>query len=670
MRNSLGWREQPVWLRYGIAILFVACATVVRTAFQPFFAETYPFITFFPAVILVALYAGPGPGLLAVGLSALAADDWIIASGGRLRTSPSQVYAMVIFVATNILVVWTCERTRRATLGAARTEAQKERVDWRNRMLEALTTGVPLNDILDLLCLSVEAEDRSVRCSVQLVDRERKHLLHASAPSLPYFYNKQVDGIEIAEGVGACGTAAYKGQRVIVEDILTHPYWAKYQELARMADLRAVWSEPVFGSGGQLLGTFAMYYREPRSPSADEIQLIQYAAGLASVAIERRRAQEAILEARAAAELANQTKDQFLAVLSHELRTPLTPVLATVTAMETEEHLSADLQLEVSIIRRNVEMEAKLIDDLLDVTRISRGKIELYREPVDVHDCLRATLEMCLSDIKSKHIQVSLAFEASVYGVLADPTRLRQVFWNLLNNAVKFTPAQGQIALRTFNEGERLKIEIADTGVGIDPEALPRIFNAFEQGEQSKRRKFGGLGLGLCIAKTIVEMHGGVLRACSGGKNKGAVFTVELAALSIVPAANQPAQAPPKGVDKARRILLVDDHPDTLHTLAFILNKWGYAVETADSVQSALELAAKKSFDILVSDLGLPDGSGLEIMRQTKHLYGLHGCALSGYGMDEDIRQSHAAGFDAHLIKPVSFQALRSELQRLALQAA
>ena len=580
----------------------------------------------------------------------------------------------VIWINLTVVAMWaeggepTCHIAMVEDITARKRASLREH--WRNRILEALTTGAPLGSILELLVLSVEAEDTEILCSILLLDEEGKRLLHGSAPSLPGFYNEAVNGLEIGMGVGSCGTAAFTGKRVIVENIQTHPYWSPYREIARKAGLGSSWSEPILSSSGQVLGTFAIYHREPRSPGDEQIQLIQYAGSLASVAIDRKRADEAVVKAKAMAESANHAKDQFLAVLSHELRTPLMPVLATVSAMESEEGLPPEARDEVAVIRRNVEMEARLIDDLLDVTRISRGKIELHREVVDVHACLRATLEMCQAEIEAKSLVVSLEFSASVYGVWADPTRLRQVFWNLLNNSVKFARPQGLIVIRTSNEGQFLKIEVADNGVGIAPEVLPRIFGAFEQGERGRGRQFGGLGLGLSIAKTIVEMHGGQLRATSEGVNKGAVFTAELAAIPFIPVSATSVPAPPSAVEPERRILLVDDHVDTLHTMAAILKKWGYTVDTADSVHSALQLAARKQFDLLVSDLGLPDGSGLEIMKELKRLYGIHGCALSGYGMDEDIQESQDAGFEAHLTKPVSFQELRAVLHRLALEAA
>jgi len=229
---------------------------------------------------------------------------------------------------------------------------------------------------------------------------------------------------------------------------------------------------------------------------------------------------------------------------------------------------------------------------------------------------------------------------------------------------VKFTPEGGQISIRSANDDGHLKVEITDTGVGIPPEVLPRIFNAFEQGEKTTTRFFGGLGLGLSIAKAIVDLHHGSLTVSSEGKDKGATFTLELATVTAEPEPSPPSPGALTPSQQSLNILLVDDHVDTLQTLTKLLRRLGYTVATATSVRTALDLAAKESFDLLISDLGLPDGSGLDITRQVRKLYALHGIALSGYGTEEDIRQSQDAGFAEHLIKPVSFAALREAIQQ------
>ena len=375
--------------------------------------------------------------------------------------------------------------------------------------------------------------------------------------------------------------------------------------------------------------------------------------------------EDALKESKEAAEAANHAKDQFIAVLSHELRTPLTPVLATVSALQTQEDVPAPLRADMELIRRNVEMEATLIDDLLDVTRISRGKIDIHQEVVDVHASLGMTVEICQEEIKAKRLEIRLEFHADQHHAWADPVRLRQVFWNLLKNAVKFTPEGGRVTLRTYNDGNRLKIEISDTGIGIEPDVLPRIFNLFEQGEPGKIRQFGGLGLGLHIARAVVELHQGRLTAFSEGKNKGATFTVELAAIGPPEKTETPSPTV-EPQERPLRILLVEDHPDTLRVLVKLLKKWGHAVTTAETVRTAQELANGQEFDLLISDLGLPDGSGLDVMRQVKEHSGTPGIALSGFGTEEDIRQSRAAGFAEHLVKPVNIAALRMAIRQFA----
>ena len=386
---------------------------------------------------------------------------------------------------------------------------------------------------------------------------------------------------------------------------------------------------------------------------------------------ERKRTEEALLKAKTDAEAANKAKDQFIAVLSHELRTPLTPILLSSSAIETEEGVPEGIRAELGVIRRNVELEMKLIDDLLDVTRISTGKIQLHQEIVDAHGCLRNALEICQSEITAKHLNLTLRLEANQPHVWADPTRLQQVFWNLLRNAVKFTPEGGQISIQSANIDNRLHMEFSDTGIGIEPDLLLRIFNAFEQAEQGKERRFGGLGLGLSISKALVELHHGSLTAFSKGTDKGATFTLEMETVPEVKAPPvTPNATPLQQQSDSKSVLLVEDHADTLRILARMLQKWGYTVRTADCVRSALEEATKEPFDLLVSDIGLPDGSGLVIMQEVKKLYGVRGIAISGFGAEEDIRQSRAAGFSEHLVKPVSIQDMHAALQRLVLKPA
>ncbi|PYJ96150.1 MAG: hybrid sensor histidine kinase/response regulator, partial [Verrucomicrobia bacterium] len=327
----------------------------------------------------------------------------------------------------------------------------------------------------------------------------------------------------------------------------------------------------------------------------------------------------------------NLAKDQFLAMLSHELRTPLTPVLASAIALENEQALPENIQESTQIIRRNVELEARLIDDLLDLTRISRGKVQLNFEVVNAHTLLQNALEICQADIDRKHLVLRLDLDAHKVYLQADPARLQQIFWNLIKNAVKFTPEGGQICVSTSNDaGDQLHVKVVDTGFGIEPESLPKIFDAFEQAGWTQ---FGGLGLGLAISKTLVDAHKGTITAESAGRNKGATFTLIFPTCEKADARTAPAVSPTTPQRHTMRILLVEDHEDTNRSLTRLLRRRGHYVQSASTVQSALDLSKKEEFDVLISDLGLPDGSGIDLMQTLNSGRPLLGIALTGFGM-------------------------------------
>jgi PAS domain S-box-containing protein len=383
---------------------------------------------------------------------------------------------------------------------------------------------------------------------------------------------------------------------------------------------------------------------------------------------ERKVAENELRIARDIAEGANRAKDRFLAILSHELRTPLSPVLMTVAMMEEDAELPDRLRAPVAMIRRNIELETQLIDDLLDVSRVASGKLRLQLQGTHIHDVLKHALETCRSEISSKSLRVEQSLTAENDLVIGDPARLQQVFWNLLRNAAKFTPANGLISIRTSNvSNERIVVEVRDSGIGISAEVLPRVFTPFEQGETSVTREFGGLGLGLAICKAVVEIHGGIIRAHSEGPGHGSSFVAEFATsspLEVTSSTSKPASSTSPHPTR-NRILLVEDHADTAKTLARLLTRSGYQVTTAHTVASALEALAQQDFDILASDIGLPDQSGFELMERVRNRSGLVGIALSGFGSEEDIARAHRAGFAEHLVKPVSIAQLRAVLGRL-----
>jgi two-component system CheB/CheR fusion protein len=374
--------------------------------------------------------------------------------------------------------------------------------------------------------------------------------------------------------------------------------------------------------------------------------------------------------AKARAEEANRAKDHFLAVLSHELRTPLTPVLTAIALLQKDPTLSARTRTHVDIMRRNVELESRLIDDLLDLTRIAHGKLEMDRRRFDLCTVIQRAIEVCRADIEARRLHFGVDLGPRPYVVEGDPARLQQVFWNVLKNAIKFTPHEGCVGVRCRRDDGSVVVEILDSGIGLEPAEVARIFDAFAQAERSITRQFGGLGLGLAISKALVDAHDGTIEARSDGRNRGATFIVRLPTVALpdgVETASS-ATAPARTERRDRqtlRILLVEDHGDTADMIVEVLEGDGHHVETAGDVATALESALRARFDLLVSDLGLPDGSGLELMQELRARGNrLPGVAVSGYGHTHDIQRSRDAGFHSHLVKPVDPDRLLEAVDR------
>jgi PAS domain S-box-containing protein len=369
-----------------------------------------------------------------------------------------------------------------------------------------------------------------------------------------------------------------------------------------------------------------------------------------------------------AAEKASKAKDDFLAALSHELRTPLTPALAAAAYLaDNSAKFPSEFAEDVKIIKRNVQLQARLIDDLLDLTRIARGKLQLHLEPFDANVLVRDAVEIARSAILAKKLNVSTELTAKKHHVLADPIRLQQVFWNLINNAVKFTPPGGQVAIHTFNDARNhFRFEITDNGIGIERERLTSLFIPFEQADPSVTRLFGGLGLGLAITKRLVDLHKGAIEVESRGRSFGSTFRVILDALPEEAGRNGKNFRASKRPAKQLRILLVEDHQDTRHTLSRLLTHFGHQISVAADRQSALHIMASQKFDVILCDIGLPDGSGYEVLSEAKGQRPVKAIAISGFGTEADVRRSTEAGFDFHLVKPVDLRELQEVLDQVA----
>ena len=373
--------------------------------------------------------------------------------------------------------------------------------------------------------------------------------------------------------------------------------------------------------------------------------------------------------ARELAEKANRAKDDFLASLSHELRTPLNPVLMLASDQAENFELSPETRKHFEMVHKNIEMEARLIDDLLDLTRITNGKISLNERLVDASTVLRDALANVHSELNEKQIELTLNIQDDRILVYGDDVRLQQVFWNVIKNAVKFTPAKGKIVVETSLENGKFKVSITDSGIGMMPEEMDRIFGAFSQGDHvADGHRFGGLGLGLTISRRLLELHRGRIHAWSAGRNHGSSFVIELpvakvekADLELLPNGQNAPVIPFSGNN--HRILLVEDHEPARIALTHLLSRRQFRVSSAGNSAEALKICTREKFDLVISDIGLPDGSGNELMTKLRDSHALKGIALTGYGMEQDVERSQASGFVLHLVKPVNVQALEKALK-------
>jgi PAS domain S-box-containing protein len=371
--------------------------------------------------------------------------------------------------------------------------------------------------------------------------------------------------------------------------------------------------------------------------------------------------------AKIAAEKASKAKDNFLAALSHELRTPLTPALAAANYLaDNAAKLPAEFVEDVEIIKRNVRLQARLIDDLLDLTRVTRGKLDLQFEDVDAHILVHDAIDIANSAIAAKNLKLSVHLNAEEHYIRADSIRIQQVFWNLINNAVKFTPPGGKIDIRTSNDDHgRFRFEITDNGIGIEVDRQASLFAPFEQADSSIRRQFGGLGLGLAISKHLINLHNGTIEVHSRGRSYGSTFKLALDAVTKRTEKSGVDSQIPRKPAKSLRILLVEDHSDTRQTLSRLLTHFGHQISVANNTQSALEIVQSQKFDVVLSDIGLPDGSGYDVISQVKRKQPVKAVAITGFGTDEDVRRGKEAGFDFHLIKPIDFHELRNVLDKV-----
>lgn len=571
--------------------------------------------------------------------------------------------------------------------GAASDVTQRKNAEEDLRLREMLMTGqrkalelaindAPLEGSLGAIVeTAIEVLGGDVRAAVYLSNDGKTALHHVVGICADYA--EAVDGFPIGPDSLSCGLATHTGTPVLTADVREEPRWEPWIWLAERTGFRGCWSFPIHSKRERFVGKLAIYSQQPRKAGERDVQICLALSHTASVIISKHSEAEVRKQAERSLLDASRAKDKFLAVLSHELRTPLTPVLITAAMLQRREDVSPEVRGSLGVIHRNIELQSRLIDDLLDLSRITSGKLRLSIDTLNVNELVGRACEVCRPNVRERGIRLFCDLQAETPEVAADAARLQQVFWNLLNNAIKFTAEGGQIFVRTESIGDeeerKVRVTVRDTGVGIAQDDLGHIFEAFEQAAQGlddamTARRFGGMGLGLAICRALIEQHNGTVRADSSGAGKGSTFTVELPALrrQVEPRTDTRLAAPAR-LD-AMRLLVVEDHPDTADAVVMLLRHAGHTVEIARNGTEALRLAAGRTFDAMISDLGLPDMTGYQLLGQLTQQRPIKAIAMSGYGMEEDINRSRLAGFCDHVVKPASIEQLEQALRSVAMQ--
>lgn len=544
-------------------------------------------------------------------------------------------------------------------------EEATRRLESVQLITEAALSHTSINELLDEMLTRIRDVMYVDTVAILLVEEQGEELFAWAAKGL----EEEVEqGLRLPVGRGFAGRIVAVGHPVIIDDLdradVLNP-------LLREKGLKSLLGVPLLIEG-RVIGVIHIGTLHPRRFNEEDTRLLQLIADRIALVIDHARLYEVERKARAEAEEANRAKDEFLATLSHELRTPLTPIMGWIHMMRGGALSSTKTEHGLAIIDKNSQAMTRLINDLLDMSAIQSGKMQIERTTVSMTAVVQQAVETVRAEAQLRGIEIEVVpFESDTVMVFGDRTRLTQVFWNLLHNAVKFSDKGARVRVVCEADGQEARVHIEDAGLGISTEFLPFVFERFRQADGSKTRIYGGLGLGLALVKSFVEAHGGVVEATSPGLGGGSRFTVHLPRLK-----QERPQTPRIGAGGAEsaphegglRLLIIEDALDTLNMLKVVFEIRGYEVTICQTPAEALRVAASMWFDIIISDIGMPEIDGYELLarlRQLSHLRDVTAVALTGYASQADAERARAAGYDAHIAKPIDPGELTTRIEQL-----
>jgi PAS domain S-box-containing protein len=618
-------RLSPV-VRYGIAVVAAEAAILLRFALDPIWDVKLPFSFFYPAVMISAWVGGLGPGIIATILSAVAADFfWLKPIGSLSIGDPADAAGLLVFVAIGIVMSALNETWRYAAVRIGESE-ERHRVTLTSIADAVITT----NESGIVTHLNSVAEDLTGWKEKDAIGRHVDRVFIVMDENTQRRIRNPVEGV-LKDGI----TCALPSSTLLVsKDGRNIPI-----------DNRAA---PIKLKNGRTVGVVMVF----RDVTVRRV-----------VDRERTALTERERKARQEAEDANRGRDEFLAMLSHELRTPLSSILGWTTILKSKDLPEQKASHALEVIERNARMEAALVETLLDLSRISAGKLKLTMEPLEIASVVMATLDSLRPTADAKGVRLEVQLLPVSIRISGDSARLQQIFSNLLSNAIKFTARDGHVRVQMTRHESKVDIQIIDDGEGITPEFLPHIFDRFRQADSATGRAYGGLGLGLAIVRELVNAHGGTIVANSAGRGQGSTFCVTLPTIAIAERELDAVAAPSRGTEElsiARlRILIVDDDMDARELIRLTLESRGARVTQASSARDALEAIYREEPEVLLADIGMPQEDGyslvakLRSLEQEQNRSRLPAIALTAYASEADREHALSAGFDLHLTKPV-----------------